>query len=401
MGLDRLGRDPDPARRSRRWRGPRPAPAGRRPPARSAGPPALSRSRSAVPAPGVGGKQPAGDRGGDQRVAGEDGPDAVDELLGGGALEQEPVGPRIQGVVDTSSRSKVVSTRTRGRRGHETISRVALDAVEPRHPDVHEDDVGSQRPGPVDGLARRRPPPPPPRCRPPRRAGRAARCAPARRRRPAAPGSRRHRPRQRQHRAHPEPAVDRPGLESPPSSRARSRMLTIPCPGTGGRSRSPSLTTSSTHAVAVLRDLDADPGPRRVCRTALVSASCAIRYTARAVLAGSSTSSARRSTCRPVARMRPARSSRSARPGGTGSHRSDATRAVRATGADEQEDSAPAEDTHHQPAQCRAEDRCHRHWRPADHQGPAHLLWTCRPGQQHLADRHDQARADAFGPRGT
>ena len=55
-----------------------------------------------------------------------------------------------------------------------------------------------------------------------------------------------------------------PASSTPPSSRARSRMLTSPCPGTGSGGRSHSLTTSSEHVGADPLDLDADPAGRGV-----------------------------------------------------------------------------------------------------------------------------------------
>src|SRR3712207_3845723 len=91
------------------------------------------------------------------------------------------------------------------------------------------------------------------------------------------------------------PPATGPASSSPPSSRARSRMLTSPWPDDGCATGTQSLTTSSTTADP-RRSTATRIRPAGVCLTALVSASCAIRYTARAVGAGSSTSVVRRST---------------------------------------------------------------------------------------------------------
>ena len=47
----------------------------------------------------------------------------------------------------------MVSTRTRGRVGVATIAAGRLDAVDPGHPDVHQDDVGAQPAAQLDRLA--------------------------------------------------------------------------------------------------------------------------------------------------------------------------------------------------------------------------------------------------------
>src|ERR671933_334117 len=48
----------------------------------------------------IGLEQPTGHGGCHQRVSGEDRANAVDELLRSGSLEQESVGPGVQGIVD-------------------------------------------------------------------------------------------------------------------------------------------------------------------------------------------------------------------------------------------------------------------------------------------------------------
>ena len=106
--------------------------------------------------------QPPGDGRREQRVPDRHGPDGGDELLGRDVLEQE------------AARARPAARRRRTRRGRRwsgsrsaAPSRPAavgeeparrLETVEPGHPDVHQDDVGSMPPCHGDGRRRRRRP---------------------------------------------------------------------------------------------------------------------------------------------------------------------------------------------------------------------------------------------------
>ena len=97
--------------------------------------------------PGEFGDQPPGHRWGEQRVAAGDGGDARDERVGRGVFQQESAGPRPQRLEDVFI--KVVGGQ------HEHLDTGGpgqpagrLDPVQPRHPDVHQDDVGCQLGGP-------------------------------------------------------------------------------------------------------------------------------------------------------------------------------------------------------------------------------------------------------------
>ena len=71
--------------------------------------------------------------------------DAADELVGRCVLQQEPARAGDQRVVHVSSRSNVVSMTTRGSSpGAAADAPGGLDAVHPRHPDVHQHHVRTQ-----------------------------------------------------------------------------------------------------------------------------------------------------------------------------------------------------------------------------------------------------------------
>ena len=99
----------------------------------------------------------ARDRRREERLAGSDDLDRRDELLGRRVLEQEPAGTCAQRLVD------VLITVERGE--HQDARRLAagdavrddpprgLETVELGHADVHQHDVGTERPDQVDRVA--------------------------------------------------------------------------------------------------------------------------------------------------------------------------------------------------------------------------------------------------------
>src|SRR5699024_3286613 len=97
------------------------------------------------------GDEPPGDRGGQQRIAAGDHAHGGDEVLGGGVLEEESAGTGAQGGED-------VFVGVEGREhddprvvaGHREDRAGGVEAVEARHPNVHEDDVGGGAADEVD-----------------------------------------------------------------------------------------------------------------------------------------------------------------------------------------------------------------------------------------------------------
>src|SRR6185437_16304839 len=73
---------------------------------------------------------------------------------GGASLSRNPLAPAESAPTTYSSRSNVVSTITLGPAADPApqMRRGSLHAVHPRHADVHEDDVGAEPRGHVDGL---------------------------------------------------------------------------------------------------------------------------------------------------------------------------------------------------------------------------------------------------------
>ena len=117
--------------------------------------------------PGVVLDDPPGDGRGQQGVAGGHHPHRVHQLLGRGVLEQEPAGPGPERLED-------VVVALEGGEDHDPAGDVGLpddaagglQAVHPRHLDVHEHHVRSQLPGGDDGLLAVARPRRRPRCRP-------------------------------------------------------------------------------------------------------------------------------------------------------------------------------------------------------------------------------------------
>jgi len=110
--------------------------------------------------------QPAGDGRGEQRVAGANRAHRGDELLGRGVLEQEPARPGGQRGVDVLVEvegGEDDDPAPGSRLGPEDAAG-GLEPVHPRHPDVHEDNVGAvlkhrgDRFAAVGGLGRDRDP---------------------------------------------------------------------------------------------------------------------------------------------------------------------------------------------------------------------------------------------------
>ena len=95
---------------------------------------------------GEGGEQPAGDVGGDQRVAVGRRVDGLHEQLGPGVLEQEAAGAGAQRAEDVLIEVERGDHHDRHRVRHVWPGQAPrhLDAVEPGHPDVDEEDVGTQ-----------------------------------------------------------------------------------------------------------------------------------------------------------------------------------------------------------------------------------------------------------------
>ena len=192
------------------------------------------RRRGGVPASGSRGDevdQPAGDGGGEHRVAGGDQLDRADDLGRRRVLEQEAGGARAERPQDqvVGVEGGQHQDRGRGRLAGEEAG--GGDAVEPRHADVHQDDVGAVAVdrgehlvavvGLGDDLDRRRR----------RRAASAGRSGPAGRRRPAARGSRRAAPRaaSRRGRSRRRRRPSRGAARRPPARPAR-RARSARCP---------------------------------------------------------------------------------------------------------------------------------------------------------------------------
>ena len=69
---------------------------------------------------------------------------AARSCASGASLSRKPLAPARRAANTYSSRSKVVSTSTRGGSGHHSDLPRRLDPVHARHPHVHQDDVGPQ-----------------------------------------------------------------------------------------------------------------------------------------------------------------------------------------------------------------------------------------------------------------
>jgi hypothetical protein len=92
--------------------------------------------------------QPARHRRREQRLAAGDHPHGVHQILGRGVLEQEPAGPRAQRLVHVVVQVERGEDEYLGpvpERAEQPAGR--REAVQHRHPDVHEHDVGVERPG--------------------------------------------------------------------------------------------------------------------------------------------------------------------------------------------------------------------------------------------------------------
>ena len=214
--------------------------------------------------------QASGSPRGQHRVARGHLPDGGDEVAGRGVLEQEPVGARLEGRKTYSSAAKVVSTMTAGPVGRSS-SRGGGEAVEPRHPDVHEHDVGPQLGRRRHGLARRRRPPDDLQVgRPPRM--KVGPRAPAGRRRRSAPGwSRRHAAHGIQPRSTNRPPSRRRSSGPPRARRARRDHQAQPGAGRGRRRRTRrGLRARRPRRPRVTRQPTRDTAPR-ACLPALVS----------------------------------------------------------------------------------------------------------------------------------
>jgi hypothetical protein len=95
---------------------------------------------------------PAGDRGGQQRVPGGDHPDRADELLGRGALEQEAARACREGLIHVLVQVEGGQDHHPGPRARRQELLGGLQAVQVRHPDVHQHHLGPQPPGGGDRL---------------------------------------------------------------------------------------------------------------------------------------------------------------------------------------------------------------------------------------------------------
>src|ERR671914_513023 len=264
----------------------------------------------------------AGHGGREERVAGGDRVDRGDQLLRPGSLEQESGGARVQGAEDVvvlleGGEDHDLHLRERGQQ-----LASGGDAVEVRHPHVHEDHVRFRQPRAVGGLAS------------------VARLADQLDRLVA----REHAAQAGAHEIvvvddqHPNAGFghDRPSAKGrracssklplraptsklPPSSAARSRMPTTPWPP-------PVARAVSSGPIGLATVTSSTPGPKASsraalpspCRAALVSASWRMRYAPRSTRGGSG----RRSplivvvTRRPAALCRSTRPSSAASPGG-------------------------------------------------------------------------------------
>jgi hypothetical protein len=98
--------------------------------------------------------QPLGDRGRDQRLAGGEGVDRGDELLGRSVLEQEAARASPQRLVDVLVEVECRQDQHRGRGlsvGEDPAG--CLEPVQVGHLDVHQDDVGTAPARELDGVA--------------------------------------------------------------------------------------------------------------------------------------------------------------------------------------------------------------------------------------------------------
>ena len=93
-----------------------------------------------------------GDSWGQERLSGGNGSDAVDELLARSVFQQESAGPGLECFVDVFIQIERGEDQDPGSL---PVGQAAsgVDAVHDRHADVHEDDVGVQGMGGLDGLS--------------------------------------------------------------------------------------------------------------------------------------------------------------------------------------------------------------------------------------------------------
>jgi hypothetical protein len=98
------------------------------------------------------GDDTAGHRWREQRIAACDDADRVEHVGGGCILQDEPAGPGVQGLEDVLVVVERREDEDPGRRTAGEDAPGGLEPVEPRHADVHEDDVGSPPGGQRDGL---------------------------------------------------------------------------------------------------------------------------------------------------------------------------------------------------------------------------------------------------------
>ena len=252
MRLHRRRRDDQLARRSRRWRahGPSaPAPAARGRSARRSGARCSPsgggcRRYSSISRAGQGRRQ--------QRLAGADGPDALDEPVGRRRLEQEAGGAGARGRRTRSGRGRTSSAPAPCVGDPASVSsRVAAMPSMHRHPDVHQHHVGLGTADHVDRLAAVPGDARPPRSRGPRAPAAAPTApAPGRRRRP--PGSCRRLAGQR------DVDVDlEAGLADGPWLQRSRRAARRARPSPAGRARSRSSERSRRRSVHEIRSLSA------------------------------------------------------------------------------------------------------------------------------------------------
>ena len=208
----------------------------------------------------------------ERRLAPRGGADAADQLVGLGVLEQVADGAGVERGEDASRSENDVSTTTCARLGRSRIAARRLDAVEVRHREVHQHDVGAGLGG--DELTRlravggrRRPP----RCR--RRSRAAAR---ARRARGVVLGEQDadHVAAPRRRRASRRPARSRSGARRPPR-RARSGEERA------ARSGPPCLDGARIEAAPVVRRRRAGHPSRSRRRSTLTAAAPACATTFR------------------------------------------------------------------------------------------------------------------------